>query len=120
MFNVGPSELLVIIVIALLVFGPKKLPEVSRQLGRGLREFRRATQDVQNELHGVFNMDGDDDDDARVASNGSGTWQAADAGDEAESNGHAPSAGRPAADAGPPSPPPNGRDEPTVTDPPAD
>jgi len=105
MFNVGPSELLVIIVIALVVFGPKKLPEVSRQLGRGLREFRRATQDVQNELHGVFNMDGEDDDEsARVASNGSGTWETADAGD---------------ADGGPPASPPS-PEEPTVTDPPAD
>jgi len=77
MFNVGPTELLVILILALVVFGPKKLPEMSRQIGRGLREFRRATQDVQNELHGVLNFDDDDEDDDEpatpVSSNGFGS-----------------------------------------------
>jgi len=73
MFNVGPTELLVILVLALMVFGPKKLPEMSRQIGRGLREFRRATQDVRSELHGVLTLDEDDDEpDTPVSSNGSG------------------------------------------------
>jgi len=76
MFNVGPTELLVILILALVVFGPKRLPEMSRQIGRGLREFRRATQDVQNELHGVLNFDEDDEDDdepaSSVSSNGFG------------------------------------------------
>jgi sec-independent protein translocase protein TatA len=38
--NVGPLELIVILAIALIVLGPKKLPEVGRSIGRGMREFR--------------------------------------------------------------------------------
>ncbi len=41
--SIGGPELLLILAIALLVFGPKKLPELSRTIGRGLAEFRRAT-----------------------------------------------------------------------------
>ena len=51
MFGIGPTELLVILGIALLVLGPKRLPELARSLGRGLAEFRRATSDVTDELH---------------------------------------------------------------------
>ena len=40
MFNIGPLELMVILVIALLVVGPHRLPEVGRSIGRGIREFR--------------------------------------------------------------------------------
>lgn len=40
--NVGPLELIVILVIALIVLGPKKLPEVGRSVGKGLREFKDA------------------------------------------------------------------------------
>jgi len=50
-FGIGPTELLVILGIALLVLGPKRLPELARSLGRGLAEFRRATSDVTDELH---------------------------------------------------------------------
>jgi sec-independent protein translocase protein TatA len=38
--NIGPMELIVVLVIALLVLGPKKLPEVGRSVGRGIREFK--------------------------------------------------------------------------------
>ncbi len=38
--NIGPAELIVILVIALLVLGPKKLPEVGKSLGKGIREFK--------------------------------------------------------------------------------
>ncbi|MFQ5987347.1 MAG: twin-arginine translocase TatA/TatE family subunit [Dehalococcoidia bacterium] len=44
--GIGPMELLLILVIALVVFGPKKLPEIGRALGKGLREFRRATSEL--------------------------------------------------------------------------
>lgn len=48
--QIGMSELLVILVIVLLVFGPKKIPELARNLSRGLNEFRRAAEDVKEEL----------------------------------------------------------------------
>ena len=40
-FQVGPAELIVVLAIALIVLGPKKLPEVGRSLGRGMREFKK-------------------------------------------------------------------------------
>lgn len=52
-FNLGPGELLLILAIALVVLGPKKLPEVGRSLGKGMREFKES----------VSNMGGSDDDD---------------------------------------------------------
>lgn len=50
MFNIGIPELLVIFVVAILVIGPKKLPEVANALGKGLAEFKRALNDVKEEL----------------------------------------------------------------------
>jgi sec-independent protein translocase protein TatA len=40
--NVGPLELIVVLIIALIVLGPKRLPEVGRSLGRGMREFKQS------------------------------------------------------------------------------
>jgi sec-independent protein translocase protein TatA len=40
--SIGPLEIVVILIIALIVLGPKKLPEMGRSVGRGMREFRRA------------------------------------------------------------------------------
>jgi Tat protein translocase TatB subunit len=50
MFGIGMTELLVIFAIALVVLGPKKLPEIARSLGRGLAEFRRASSDMRREF----------------------------------------------------------------------
>ncbi len=52
--NIGPGELLVILLIALVVFGPRKLPELGKSLGAGLREFRKSTQGLKDELEGSF------------------------------------------------------------------
>jgi TatA/E family protein of Tat protein translocase len=49
--NIGPMELLVVLIIALVVFGPKRLPELGRSLGKGIREFK-----------GSVSGDNDDDD----------------------------------------------------------
>jgi sec-independent protein translocase protein TatA len=50
--NVGPLELIVVLIIALVIFGPKRLPELGRSMGKGIREFR-----------GSISGKGDDDDD---------------------------------------------------------
>ena len=49
-FGIGMTELLVILVIALLILGPKRLPDLARSLGRGLAEFRRASTDIRREF----------------------------------------------------------------------
>lgn len=46
-FNIGPGELLLVLAIALLVIGPGRLPDVGAALGKSLREFRKATSEVQ-------------------------------------------------------------------------
>ncbi len=48
--GIGTSEILIVLVIALIVIGPKKLPEVARTIGRGLAELRRASYDLQRTL----------------------------------------------------------------------
>jgi len=57
--NIGPLEIIVVLIIALVVFGPKRLPELGRSLGKGIREFKGS---VTGE-----NDDEDDDEDERPA-----------------------------------------------------
>ena len=52
--NLGAPEILIILLVALLVFGPRKLPELGKSLGAGLREFRRSTQGLKEEFDGVM------------------------------------------------------------------
>ena len=47
MFNIGLPELLIIVAIALIVFGPNKLPELAKAFGRAMREFKKATEEVK-------------------------------------------------------------------------
>jgi len=51
--SLGPAEILVILVVALLVFGPNKMPEIAKQVGKGFREFRRVQQHLKSELRDV-------------------------------------------------------------------
>jgi sec-independent protein translocase protein TatA len=48
--SIGMPELIIILVIALIIFGPRKLPELGKSLGRSLNEFKRASTDLQNTL----------------------------------------------------------------------
>jgi TatA/E family protein of Tat protein translocase len=48
--SIGPTEIIVVLVIALLVFGPGRLPQMGRSLGRGVREFKRAADTAKEEL----------------------------------------------------------------------
>ncbi len=52
--SLGPAEILVILVIALLVFGPNKMPEMARQAGRAFRELRRVQQHLRSEISGAM------------------------------------------------------------------
>lgn len=50
MGNLGVPEIIFIAVLALLIFGPKRLPEIARTVGKAVREFRAATQDLTDEI----------------------------------------------------------------------
>ena len=73
MFGIGMPEMILIVVVALIVLGPKKLPELAKSLGRALREFKKATTelkesiDVDNELTGVKKAFDEMNDDIREA-----------------------------------------------------
>ncbi|UCZ54854.1 twin-arginine translocase TatA/TatE family subunit [Bacillus shivajii] len=58
--NIGIPGLILILVIALVIFGPKKLPEIGRAMGQTLKEFKNSTRDLTNE---------DDDDSSKKKSN---------------------------------------------------
>lgn len=55
--SVGTSELLLILVVALIIFGPRKLPELSRSLGKGLSEFKRASDEFKRTWEREVNLE---------------------------------------------------------------
>lgn len=50
MFGLGPTELIIIVVIALVIFGPSRLPKVGQSIGQALREFRDSTAKIEDEV----------------------------------------------------------------------
>jgi len=56
-FNLGPAELIIILAVALIVFGPKKLPEIGKGIGNAMREFHRARNDFMESIHSDADRD---------------------------------------------------------------
>ncbi len=92
MFGIGMTELMVILVIGLLVLGPKKLPGLARSLGRGLAEFRRASTDLRREFLDVadearidpFSEDSDASDESAASKKPSDEKPAAEQGGDSD------------------------------------
>ena len=51
LFNLGGGEIILILALVLILFGAKKLPELAKGLGTGIKEFKKATRDVSEEIH---------------------------------------------------------------------
>lgn len=67
MFNIGPGEIAFVFGLALLIFGPKKLPELGRALGQGIGNFKRSLTDAQHELKTALKESSDDEEASKVA-----------------------------------------------------
>lgn len=57
MFDIGGGELLLILIVVLIAFGPKKLPELAQSLGRGIREFKRAQRDFTDQINSAIELE---------------------------------------------------------------
>ena len=57
MGNIGVPELIIIFVVALIVFGPKKLPELGKSIGKGIKEFRTAMRGLQDDIQNSTKID---------------------------------------------------------------
>jgi Tat protein translocase TatB subunit len=64
MFGIGMQELIIIAIIALIVVGPKKLPDLAKTLGKGFSEFRKATEGVTDDLKQTLQSENEKKDEA--------------------------------------------------------
>jgi sec-independent protein translocase protein TatA len=55
--NLGAPEILLIMLVILIFFGPKKIPDLARGLGQGLREFRKASREIQDDIEKELKID---------------------------------------------------------------
>jgi TatA/E family protein of Tat protein translocase len=67
--QIGPLEILVIFIVALVVFGPSKLPQIGRQVGRGVREFRKFQASLRDDIEDAFREDDDEPEEAHIETN---------------------------------------------------
>lgn len=67
MFGLGFGEIVIILVLALVLLGPQKLPEVAKQLGKGLRDFKKASDDLKGQFEKEFYADERRAERARIA-----------------------------------------------------
>ena len=93
--SIGMPELIIILVIALIIFGPRKLPELGKSLGRSLSEFKKASTDLQNTLEQEIKIEEQKETVAKskpvegpttTAADGMATPTGGDAGSTTESN----------------------------------
>ncbi len=68
-FGVGLPEVTVILILALVIFGPKKLPELGKQLGKTLKSLKKASNEFQNEINQVINEENKDESPKSIESN---------------------------------------------------
>lgn len=59
--RIGLGEILIVLAVVLVVFGPRKLPEIGRSLGRGIKEFKKGAQDFSAQLRESVDIDTDPD-----------------------------------------------------------
>ena len=54
-FNISGGEIFIILVVVFIIFGPKKIPEIARKLGKGIHEMKKATNDIKREINNEVN-----------------------------------------------------------------
>jgi sec-independent protein translocase protein TatA len=57
MFNLGAPEIILVLLVILVLFGAKKIPEMMQGFGKGIKEFKKATRDIENEISNPTNVD---------------------------------------------------------------
>jgi sec-independent protein translocase protein TatA len=82
--GIGPGELLFILVLALIIFGPRRLPEIGRALGKSIREFRQVSQELTEQFSGELQAASDELTAASEALDGKKTGGGGESGEGAQ------------------------------------